>query len=364
MKTKKVEKVNAIPGVQTDYIQETLKFIESDEMRSHLQKWFDSGSVGHTADACAEIVFHAPVSLEQKLPLLELLSKHEEGRNSYAKMYLQDAQKALDERYNSSMEYGLYLYGYGDADGYDENTIMFKSFDEAVKHIKSLDKQVDINDHLLHSKDLTLDNFVFRARALGQEHSIIYAIEQYPLGETSVCWYLNDAGELLYSDYYTDQFPGGLRIPAPFAPGDIVMTDCRPFGDEKKVLILENSNPFDYWDGSGVTCLFINKYDNIDAGYFKNSEFVMDCKYSRYVSGFYRAKTFTGELEEDEAPLEVIRKAIKDNPKLGHDIFRYVDEIKRSTKILADFPGEFGEYFSKLKYTGVPLKLLKKEFGL
>jgi hypothetical protein len=172
---------------------------------------------------------------------------------------------------------------------------------------------------------------------------------------------LNESGEILYSEYFSDQTPGILNLPIPFAPGDIVMTDCRPFGHEQKVLILENSDTFDFVDGYGVTCLFVNMYGNIDGGCFKANAFSPNSE-DRYVSGLYRAKTFTGELTEDEAPLEVIRKAIKDNPKLGRDLCRYVEGIKARTKILSDFPGEFGDFFSNLKYTGVPLKQLKKEF--
>ena len=377
-KTKATEtKKNVLAGAETNYIEETLKFVESEEMRKHLHKWLTSGSVRRLTEICADIVFNAPVPLEHKLPTLKLLSEHESHKSLYIEGYFQDVKRALDERYNSSegMTYELSLCD--EPDDFDEEPMKFKSFDEAVEHLKSLDEQAegvdledaDTKDRLLYSGVLTFDDVVLRHKARKQktddskyEGHIVYTLSKHPLdvNENMVArWYLNEAGEVLYSDYYNDDIPGNLNLPVPFAAGDIVITDCRPFGHEQKVLILENLDTFDSVDGSSVPCIFINRYNNIDACHFKYIEF--SDSVPAFISPLYRAKTFSGELSQFEAPLEVIRKVIANNPRLTREMFLCLNNFNMyasgENKYVKDSISRFKNY-------GIGWEAFKKGFGL
>ena len=276
-------------GAETNYIEETLKFVESDEMRELLRKWFASKNVRNPVQICAEIVYNAPVAIEQKLPTLKLLFKHDKSKDASSEAYVDVIQKCLEARYNEieGMVYDLVLYTKCDNldDAYNGETKKFMSFDETIEHIKSLNKQgndLNMNESetqkfLENSSLLTLDEVALYHQAMGHGNVLVYALKKYPkesYGELRVCWYLNEVGEILYANYgFNCEIPGRLNLPTRFATGDIVIADCQPFGDEQKVLILENEDTFKSVDGSGVTCIFINKYGNIDAGYFKSNEF-------------------------------------------------------------------------------------------
>ena len=256
MRTKSLEKVNAVPVTQADIIAETLKFIESVEMREHLHGWLVSGYVRRPVDVCAEIVYKAPVPSEQKLPALKLLMKYERHMDTRV-MYVDDLRSELSGRGN-------------------------------------------------------------------------------------------DDGEI----------PGRLNLPIPFTPGDIVIADCRPFGDMKKVLILENNDTFNFVDGDGVTCLFLNDSNNIDVGLFKANEFLTYPDLT-HVSAQYRARLYTGELSEPESILKIIGEVVKVNPELGPVIFRRLCMFRIP---VFDRPRNIGSF--DCKRFGVSRKFFSNEFGI
>ena len=91
------------------YIEESLKFIESDEMRDYLREYLLSGDLKGwlNRSTCSEIVCFAPASLESKIPVLELIAEQTEP-NPKRDNDFQDPAKfakemriALDERYSN-----------------------------------------------------------------------------------------------------------------------------------------------------------------------------------------------------------------------------------------------------------------------
>ena len=89
------------------YIEETLKFIESDEMRDYLRTrldWFGPEWFGRAK--CTQVVSFAPAPLERKIPVLKLIAKQTEydsEHDYYAPSKLAEcAQMALDERYSNT----------------------------------------------------------------------------------------------------------------------------------------------------------------------------------------------------------------------------------------------------------------------
>ena len=365
-------KGNTVAGLEANYIEETLKFVESNEMKEHLRKWFASGGVRRPFDTCAEIVYKAPVAIEQKLPTLKLLAKHDKSKDTSSREYVDAMQKYLDARYNETegMVYDLDLYT--ECDCYNEERIKFKSFDEAIEHIKSLEKQAnsinmdetETRKSLQNSDLLALDEAAQRQKIKGYKNGLVFALEKYPkeaYDELHVTWYLNKVGEILYTDFCFGEIPGRLNLPTRFAAGDLVIADCQPFGGEQKVLILENEDIFKSVDGSGVTCIFINEHGNIDAGYFKSNEFLPNPDRT-YVSALYRARTFTGGLSEGETPLGVIREALAKRPKLGREMFMCLNNLKMYA--IGEYSNTNENSISKLKSYGIGWEVFKKRFGL
>ena len=85
------------------YFEETLKFIESEEMRAHLRKvapeWLDRGRrARHT---CTEIVSSAPAPLERKIPVLELIAEQtqvEENDFENPAKFVKQSRLAFDKQ--------------------------------------------------------------------------------------------------------------------------------------------------------------------------------------------------------------------------------------------------------------------------
>ena len=334
MKSKTVTDVDKVVDIRTDYIDETLKFVESEEMREHLRKWLTDKNNSNRKSYCAAIVRHAPVPIEQKLAALK--SFIEQHKFEGIRNYVDEFQNVLNARYEGSadnIEFNVSMHD-------RLNSRTFGSFDEAAEYIKQVRK----------SGDVLSSNECFRSR-YGQSNVIERHHE--PTGD-SIYWLLNDDGDILYFDVLPDKFrkiPCSFVFTVPFNPGDIVVADCTPFASPKRVLILENYDTFDSVDRHGVTCLFINDHENLDVGYFKSNEFLR-FPTRTHVSAMYRAKTYTGELTKTEEPMGVLSAAIKEKPELGRRIYRFIYRYS-SNNLICECPRTqpFGVEWERLKRT-------------
>ena len=340
-------------ALKPSYIEDTLKFVESEEMRKALFEWLMQHSVPDYC--CIDIIRHSPMPFKQKLDLSESFGKYKgtEYLDELGYMFL-FVMGDLEECYAKSKvnnptgtEYRLYMY-----DQPKDTYKQFTSFEEAVEHIKQVRAQTDGASES--------DNF--GSHEFGRTNIIEKWIPAIRGEKLEIYLLLNDAGDILYYDRSADAIrrvpgtiPGRLSFYVPFKPGSIVVADCSPFAPAKKVVILENNDTLECADSYGVTCLFINDYGNIDVGYFKSNEFLKQPKQT-YVSVMYRAKTYTGELTEAESPLGIISNFIKEKPELGHKIYRYVDKLQIYSDAIA-------RTLSR-DYVGASWKRMKKEFGL
>ena len=81
-----------------NYIAETLKFIESDEMREYLRTRLDwLGTDWRGRNLCGDIVSQAPAPLEMKVPALELIAEQTECNPEHD--FCDPAKKAELARY-------------------------------------------------------------------------------------------------------------------------------------------------------------------------------------------------------------------------------------------------------------------------
>lgn len=304
------------------YLEETLKFIESEEMRAYLRKvapeWLGREQWGrHT---CAEIVSSAPASLELKIPVLELIAEQTQaGEYDFENpaKFAKQSRLAFDEQDNNPPGTIFWLedFYYSEESG----DFFFTGFDAAIRFIK---------EQLADNEDPDIHEY--------QSYSICKLIPGEKGKMIEYChWILNFSGEIWYFDYLDgepedwedlfDWIGGSLNLPVPFTPGDVILADCRPFAKERRVLILEIG---DNSDCCAVQCLYPLPKGKLNMCAFKHNSFLHHLENS-HISGLYRAARWTGELTEQEAPLAIIGKVVKANPALGGDIWEYIWQNKK-----------------------------------
>ena len=298
------------------YLEETLEFIESEEMRAYLRKvapeWLARGLLDRRT--FAQIIASAPSSLERKIPVLEAIAgqiQAGEADFEYLAKFAKQSRMAFDEKDNNQLGTIFWLkdFYYSEENG----DFFFSNFDAAIRFIK---EQLADNEHPdIHEY---------------QSYDICKLIPGEKGTMIEYChWILNFSGEIWYFDYFGrgpkgwEKLPwtaGSLNLPVPFTPGDIILADCRPFAKERRVLILEIG---DNRDCCAVQCLYPSTNSKLNTGAFKHNRFLHLFYEKTYVSGLYRATRWTGELTEQEAPLAIIGMAVKANPVLGRDIWEY-----------------------------------------
>ncbi|MCL1892708.1 MAG: hypothetical protein FWG02_00540 [Holophagaceae bacterium] len=348
------------------YLEETLKFIESEEMRNYLRTRPDEMD----GKLCAKVVSYAPVPLAQKIEVLELIAKQTEHGSEWSEhqnpaVLARCSRAALDERYNNIPPGSVFLLKLrcchhrlpwlpGDTDN-----LLATDFDVAIRMIK---------EHAVDGKCAWC------------------SIEKYVPGDDGVLkqrcvWVLNAQEQIWYFDYLHEFQPEGWveltdfsgaiyspALPTPFTIGDIVLADCRPFAMERRVLIIRN-----YSDE--LLCLFMLPSGKISYGEFSYNSFLRHPETS-FVSGFYRAMHWTGELPKHEKPLAIISKALLSDPPLGEallDFIRDNGEPEFSSCYLKD-PLQIGDRIPALEkcdsidihyaWSGPKWRVLKNEFGL
>jgi len=361
MKTTTTKSKNTpVADVNVSYIEETLKLFESEEMRQHVRdeacKW------SWPSEDCAEIIFKAPVPLETKLSLLKLILKQSglsddderlmydpatlgrqiltalKGRDNCPGGTVFRVTFRISENYTAKSGDQRIAYGWREK--------ICSTFNEALEYIKSRKAGNADRGIRIEEKGFDCDEVYCVDKLLPPE----YRSKAY------LRWLLNSDGDILYFDYpcfdesLNIEIPGILNLlPFTFKPGDIIIGDCRPFADVKRVLALD--------EGIHETCMFINEEGHVDVGLIYSNDFLSN-PMKNYVPGLFRAKLYDGELTEVETPLGIVSSAIKDNPKLGDDIYRYVERCKGLT--------DDDEANRKLGLTnkGVLWAQLKNEFNL
>ena len=317
-------KSNTVAELETNYIEEALKLFECKDIREHLRGLISE--CGWEVEDFAEMVFKAPIPLEKKLTMLKLMTPNNDDERLIHDPATLGRQiiVALKGRYNGP-DGAIFRVLFRISHNYEDKIYhcwrekICMTFDEAVEYIKRR-KAHETEEGTWTDKE-------------GFDSNDVYCIDKLlPRDYKSkvyLRWLLNSDGDILYYDYLSYnkseniEIPGILRFPVPFKVGDIVVADCRPFAEEKRVLILDNNKPIDYYFSEN--CMYITRDGKIDSGLFKANMF-LDDPLKTYVSVLYRAKKYEGELSESEAPLGIISKAIKDNPKLGQDIHKYVEK--------------------------------------
>ena len=348
-----------------DYLDEALNFIESTEMRDYLRevlrdKFKTNSKMCGGRYICAVIVSYAPATLEQKIPVLDLIAEQTKAyRDSDFRdpaKFARQSRLALEERYKNppGTIFWLRNWNYQWEAGSDFGYKFFTEFDAAVNYIR---QQMERDKEFL---------------GLNPENYNSHSIEKYIPGKNGVLeeyctWILNHSGEIWYFDYDStfspkdwddiwDYLGCNLNLPTPFYPGDIIIADCRPFAKERCVLIADIG---DNADCCSLQSIHITPNGKLTASAFKHNAFLHDTEYS-HVSGLYRAAKYHGELTECEKPLAVMSAAIKASPDLGKKILDFI------WGKLHDIYNKYHKFpqINDNEYIGAEWEQIKTEFNL
>jgi len=310
-----------------NYIDETIKFIESDEMREYLHVYFSKEDDKiWLRNICAEIVSNAPTCVTDKIPVLDLIAEQTKPRPKgdwHDPVWLANfARHALGEEQKGPVGtvFQVRELLYHEPSYYDDYTL-YHTFNAAINYIKWIDTECE---------DIERDDTHKNAN---------YYIEKFIPNDdgkmvATFYWIVNHAGDIWYfgeerytRDPFRDEFfdyLGNLNLPVPFEPGDIVTADCRPFAKERRVLILSIG---DNSDCCSVQCLFTFSIGKLAIGAFKHNRFLKSShREISHVSVLYRTARYQGELDEYEQPFSKLSAVIKKNPLLGQEIWDYFFE--------------------------------------
>lgn len=333
-------------------IEETLRFIESEEVRNYLRDFLktfggrtqERKRASHRRELCSRIVCFAPAQVEQKIPVLDLIAAqtepNPEGDSCDPSQFAKEYRVALEERYNNPP--GTVFRLRPNESGYRGwGAALFTEFDTAVRSIKE-HSQTDGLHNIYHPSDV----YDF----------LSYTIDKCVPGENGMMeecctWIMNASGEIWYFDYgdhfkpedWVDMIDYGRRsveFPVPFQPGDIVTIDCCPFVHDEHLLIIGYDGFERYL--APMECLYMPPPGKIlYTGSINDNAFLTQSP----VSGYYRIARYQGALRPYEAPLAVISAAAQWNPKLPEEISDYIQEHKN-------------------KANGIEWKRIRQEFAL
>jgi hypothetical protein len=321
-----------------NYIDETLKFIESDEMREHLRnKHTYRGEQFLSRSDCAMIVSNAPASVERKIPVLDLIaaqtepdSESREYSNHLDPVWLANfARRAIGEEQKSQTGTVFQVHEFiCNVPGYYSDCTLYHEFDAAIRYINRIDEKYGNVDDTANYK---IKKFIY-----GDNGKMV---EKF-------FWIINSSGEIWYFGEVRDKCVppwesffdpiGSINLPVPFVPGDIVTADCRPFAEKRRVLITEIGS-----DCCGVQCMYFSSDKKLCINAFKHNSFLSRGEESSYVSVLYRAARYHGVLDDFEEPFGAISVALKATPKLGERFYDYVHK-KNNGASWEELKNEFG----------------------
>jgi len=357
-----------------DYFEESLKFIESEEMRECFRNTLLVESARLKYDPmlnCGEFIVGSRSSITEKLAALRKLPQHKEILD-----LIKAAEFALAER--ESVKDNVFLvtthYPYrddGKCDTWDERT-PYLSYESVMDWInKHTDKECEMYSE-------TLEQCMNR---------VWYEVEKFVPDENNelnlkITWTLNAKGEIMFFEI-DDNFKEKYKVyehnddnddwiawhywegshhwtapPIPFDFGDIITIDMRPFYEDFRGVIIRIE---DNKDCCAIACIYCDEDGYLDNQTLKHNMRGILTK----VSPLYRAELFKGELPENESVLRNISEAIKKVPSTEQvDVDNGIVYRKHELADQFDDFLAFGSYKKKDGYFGCSWDEFRENFGM
>lgn len=340
-----------------DYYSLALKqFVPSQDMRACLAK--------HplTKGKTIKLVLGSPVGLEQKLKFFERLAYTDDALHEVIDELAEHASKSVSNSeeitriaYNTWLgikqasftthrdEIGkaldmLHRRGVNDLvyrkSVWDEQPELFEEHEQGIAPFSTFDEALE--DLIFEIDDEGWDEdspcwTIFEKWRNAENGKWVKRNTYYAIQDEVVFFEKNLYDEELHywtadDNTYCGDFTGGLNVPVPFGPGDIITLDCRPFAPLRHCVALEpdrewpdccfprvlsKKEPFGVWFGASL-----------------KHQAHLHVSFPGY-SVLYRAEVYDGELPEDEQILKEVSdwigsdaekgKALSDAVSLGMD---------------------------------------------
>lgn len=287
--------------------EQVLSCIASSDMRKYLSDNY--------MDLCSwdliAIIVGSQKPLDFKLNLLKKLS--ELFPHPFAELdscydfepYVELYEAAISDMKPNAERTEVYLltqYNYHETDGQESALyIPFFSFDAAIQYIKT-----DVNDWLDWSRAESIEEALtwFEIEKwVGNDRTSLKAT--YTISKYGEIWDYRPVKNDLHHEFGMDNALG-LYLPVPFAAGDVITIDCRPFAPFKHGVIVSIG---DNHDCCCVQCLYAKSDGTIDVGALKHSH-VFDDGFTPYISPLYRAVIVQGQLPAEDDYFREIGEAI------------------------------------------------------
>lgn len=281
-----------------------LSCIPSEDMHKYLSEHLDELWVS----SLIEIVVGALKPIDFKHTLISELAKIfpsplEEPDSffdfePYVELY-KNASVDMDTDNNVFNVYLLHQHEYAEA---DDNTLQdsrpFSSFASAIKYIRERSDEwlwgENIDEALIW---FTIEKWV------GNDQTSLKAT--YIVSKYGEVWdYKQEQTELPYEFGIRNAL--GLYLPVPFAAGDVIAIDCRPFVPFKHGVIVSIG---DNHDCCCVQCLYAKSDGTLNIGALKHSN-VFDDGVTPYISPLYSVQNVQGSLPADDEYFGEIGNAI------------------------------------------------------
>jgi len=323
-------------------IYEAVKFMESDEMRKYLLTPTGTPDLWQ----CFNLIAQSRAPLAEKACILKKIAgtypQQADDLCNPGKMAAQ-ALTALEETKHAPpgsvfilTEYWLdpdieWNYDEFFGDLAKEASTPFPTFEKALAHI------AEENGELYEADEIASDNACLWNEItrwdLDQNGNLVDAITWF-LCNSGVIWGYDREWErrnhrfLFGDDNFLPGSTGGLNLPTPFAHGDIITVDMRPFVDVFHSVITWTRDGRDCCD---PTCLYINKRGEFKFGALKHLSFRIP-----NFSPLLRASLYDGDLPEWEAPLKIISERVRADESLGDMLVEVGGHWKREERTWAN----------------------------
>ena len=311
-------------------IKEALKFIESDEMREHLQN----------PEVDVEILQWAMLIAQSRAALADKASALKTIAENYNKEVVDNTDKIInvsdmaEKAFWALIEtkyippgsvFILTQYWIDDeviwvndgkkffGDYHKKKSQPFTTFEKAVNYIHEKN-----NSFCRNGEEISDDTSSWYevARWDRDENGLLNVEIKWLLGYSGIIWGYSDVDNMwLYGDdFFSIGYGKGINLPTPFKAGDTVTVDMRPFTESFHAAILWTDDKNNTTNLSPV-CLFINRAGNVEVGALNHLSSHLPC-----FSPLLRAKRYDGKLFGREIPLKFISECVKKDYELGAKI--------------------------------------------
>lgn len=296
--------------------------IKDSELRDHMLKY-----AGGRDDSCVNIIGGSLKTLDEKRTMLEQLRK--EGSSDFAEAInsgLEQLDTALDMLYNVDRDHGILLVS---GMCYSEKERGHDTFDGPFPVASWEAAQTLMKQYVDDDPDEDWSESFWQIELYTAED-----LHDRPRAQASLKFAATMAGDLVFlSDRRNQRAPrqsidhmmwnrgkhfcaNGEVFYTPWAPGDIIKIDSRPFDHGPRFAIVLEDDYDSSFKGQ-VWCAYPSKIYGVEEGNLRLRDFIDGFLDDFTPSALYTAERYTGDLPDDCSFMLELSKKLHDDPNYG-----------------------------------------------